>query len=75
MQDQPLPCGDARATPAEGRSERSQGVQDDGDIDHLLHGIEPAESKEKFCEIHATHDWTLHADRLKVEPADFPSQA
>jgi hypothetical protein len=30
-------------------------------------------AKRKFCEIHATHDWSLHADRFKVDPADFPS--
>jgi hypothetical protein len=30
-------------------------------------------AKQRFCEIHATHDWSLHADRCKVEPADFPS--
>jgi hypothetical protein len=30
-------------------------------------------AKERFCELHATHDWSLHADRFKVEPADFPS--
>ena len=31
------------------------------------------EAKQKFCDMHATHDWSLHADRLKIEPADFPS--
>jgi hypothetical protein len=30
-------------------------------------------AKERFCELHSTHDWSLHADRFKVEPADFPS--
>ena len=30
-------------------------------------------AKQKFCEIHATHDWSLHADRFKMDPADFPS--
>ena len=30
-------------------------------------------AKQRFCEMHATHDWSLHADRCKVEPADFPS--
>ena len=30
-------------------------------------------AKERFCDIHATHDWSLHADRLNVDPADFPS--
>ncbi len=30
-------------------------------------------AKQRFCEMHATHDWSLHADRLKVYAADFPS--
>ncbi|WP_092303204.1 hypothetical protein [Bradyrhizobium sp. Ghvi] len=30
-------------------------------------------AKERFCETHAIHDWSLHADRTKVDPADFPS--
>jgi hypothetical protein len=30
-------------------------------------------AKQKFCDMHATHDWSLHADRLKIDPADFPS--
>ncbi|MDE5462222.1 hypothetical protein [Bradyrhizobium sp. CSS354] len=30
-------------------------------------------AKARFCDIHGTHDWSLHADRLKVDPADFPS--
>lgn len=30
-------------------------------------------AKVRFCEIHATHDWSLHADRIKVDPGDFPS--
>jgi hypothetical protein len=31
------------------------------------------EAKQRFCDMHSTHDWSLHADRLKVDPADFPS--
>jgi hypothetical protein len=31
------------------------------------------QATERFCQMHATHDWSLHADRLKVDPADFPS--
>lgn len=31
------------------------------------------QAKERFCGMHATHDWSLHADRVKVDPADFPS--
>ena len=30
-------------------------------------------AKAQFCETHSTHDWSLHADRIKVEQADFPS--
>lgn len=30
-------------------------------------------AKQKFCEIHATHDWSLHADRFRLDRADFPS--
>ncbi|WP_315701824.1 MULTISPECIES: hypothetical protein [unclassified Bradyrhizobium] len=30
-------------------------------------------AKERFCRIHGTHDWSLHADRVKVAPGDFPS--
>ncbi len=30
-------------------------------------------AKRKFCEIHAIQDWSLHADRFKADPADFPS--
>lgn len=30
-------------------------------------------AKQRFCELHGVHDWTLHADRVDVKPADFPS--
>jgi hypothetical protein len=30
-------------------------------------------AKAKFCDLHRTHDWSLHSDRIKVDPADFPS--
>jgi hypothetical protein len=30
-------------------------------------------AKVRFCEIHGTDEWSLHADRMKVDPADFPS--
>jgi hypothetical protein len=30
-------------------------------------------AKALFCQSHATRDWSLHADRLRIEPADFPS--
>ena len=28
---------------------------------------------QKFCEGRAIRDWSLHADRIDVKPADFPS--
>lgn len=30
-------------------------------------------AKKKFCEAQALHDWSLHADRIQVKAADFPS--
>jgi hypothetical protein len=32
-----------------------------------------ATAKERFCNMHGVSDWTLHADRIEVKPADFPS--
>ena len=31
------------------------------------------QAKQRFCDMHATHDWSLHADRLKVDSIDLPS--
>jgi hypothetical protein len=30
-------------------------------------------AKAKFCEDQALDDWSLHADRIQVKVADFPS--
>jgi len=30
-------------------------------------------AKQKFCETQALCDWSLHADRIQVRSADFPS--
>lgn len=30
-------------------------------------------AKRKFCEAQALRDWSLHADRIHVRQADFPS--
>jgi hypothetical protein len=43
------------------------------ELDARNGGEAEQQAKERFCDIHATHDWSLHADRLKVDPADFPS--
>ena len=30
-------------------------------------------AKKKFCEMQSLCDWSLHADRLQVRQADFPT--
>jgi hypothetical protein len=35
------------------------------------HAVELA--KQKFCEKQALPEWSLHADRIQVQAADFPS--
>jgi len=30
-------------------------------------------AKRKFCEAQSLRDWSLHADRIHVKAADFPS--
>jgi hypothetical protein len=30
-------------------------------------------AKKKFCETQSLCDWSLHADRIRIRPADFPS--
>jgi hypothetical protein len=30
-------------------------------------------AKQKFCETEALCDWSLHADRIQIRQADFPS--
>ena len=30
-------------------------------------------AKAKFCKDQALHHWSLHADRIHVKPADYPS--
>ena len=30
-------------------------------------------AKRKFCETQALCDWSLHADRIQIRSADFPS--
>jgi hypothetical protein len=30
-------------------------------------------AKRRFCEAKALRDWSLHADRIQVKAADFPS--
>ncbi|TGN89011.1 hypothetical protein EOW77_0009240 [Bradyrhizobium yuanmingense] len=30
-------------------------------------------AQQQFCELREIGDWSLHADRIEVQPADFPS--
>ena len=41
------------------------------DASNERHATELA--KLKFCEAQALRDWSLHADRIHVKAADFPS--
>ena len=35
------------------------------------HAVELA--KQKFCQREQLCDWSLHADRIQIKPADYPS--
>jgi hypothetical protein len=43
------------------------------EIDAASEGQATELAKKKFCEAQALRDWSLHADRIKVKQADFPS--
>jgi hypothetical protein len=30
-------------------------------------------AKQKFCKAQSLCDWSLHADRIQISPAEFPS--
>lgn len=30
-------------------------------------------AKQQFCQLHSTGNWSLHADRIEIKPAEFPS--
>lgn len=30
-------------------------------------------AKRQFCQLHSTGNWSLHADRIEIKPAEFPS--
>ena len=36
-------------------------------------GLATETAKRKFCELQSLRDWSLHADRIKISAADFPS--
>ena len=47
--------------------------QDSLEIDASNEGQATELAKKKFCQAQALRDWSLHADRIHVKAADFPS--
>jgi hypothetical protein len=43
------------------------------EIDATNEGLATEVAKRKFCEQQALCDWSLHADRIRIESADYPS--
>ena len=43
------------------------------EVDASSEGHAAELAKAKFCEAKALRDWSLHADRIHVRAADFPS--
>jgi hypothetical protein len=43
------------------------------EIDALNEGDATELAKQKFCETQSLCDWSLHADRIHVTTAEFPS--
>jgi hypothetical protein len=43
------------------------------EIDAASEGHATELAKQKFCENQALRHWSLHADRIKVNSADFPA--
>lgn len=43
------------------------------EVDAANEGDAEELAKQKFCETQSLCDWSLHADRIQVKAADFPS--
>lgn len=43
------------------------------EIDAADENVATELAKKKFCEMQELRDWSLHADRIQVRVADFPS--
>ncbi|QWG20202.1 hypothetical protein KMZ68_10395 [Bradyrhizobium sediminis] len=43
------------------------------EVDASNEGLATELAKKKFCETQSLCDWSLHADRIQVRQADFPS--
>lgn len=51
----------------------SEVCQSTVEVDASNEGHAAELAKKKFCEAQALSDWSLHADRIHVRAADFPS--
>jgi hypothetical protein len=43
------------------------------EVDASSEGLATEMAKLKFCQQQALCDWSLHADRIRIEPVDFHS--
>jgi len=44
------------------------------EVDALSEGEAAEFAKKSFCQTQAVPHWSLHADRIRVQAADFPSR-
>jgi hypothetical protein len=56
-----------------GNGRESEICQSALEVDASNEGQATELAKRKFCEAQALHHWSLHADRVQVRQADFPS--
>ncbi|QWG11613.1 hypothetical protein KMZ29_18005 [Bradyrhizobium sediminis] len=52
---------------------QSEICQSTVEVDASNEGLATELAKKKFCETQSLCDWSLHADRIQVRQADFPS--
>jgi len=43
------------------------------EVDASNEGLAAELAKKRFCEVGALHHWSLHADRIQIRQADFPT--
>jgi hypothetical protein len=51
----------------------SEVCQSSVEVDAPNEGQATEMAKRKFCELQSLCDWSLHADRIKISAAEFPS--
>lgn len=55
------------------QGQRCEACQRTIDVDAPNEADAAVLAKQEFCELRRIRHWSLHADRIEVEPADFPS--